>query len=130
MLLEGKKVFVGPFLKRAERPADKEAHYTNIFIKNLAESVTEEQLHKLFAEHGTARARACAAANVFGLCSLHLPSHLALLQVWPCVSPVSTSGKAECLGRRTLLICSRKATAFVPTKRWWFAFGGAPGQWR
>ena len=52
MLLEGKKVFVGPFLKRAERPADKELHFTNIFVKNLAEAVTEEQLQKLFGEYG------------------------------------------------------------------------------
>jgi len=56
MLLEGKKVFVGPFQKRAERPADKDLHFTNIFVKNLAEAVTEEQLEKLFGEHGTARA--------------------------------------------------------------------------
>ena len=55
MLLEGKKVFVGPFLKRTDRPADKEAHYTNIYVKNLAESVTEEQLEKMFAEHGKVR---------------------------------------------------------------------------
>ncbi len=52
MLLEGKKVFVGPFLKRTDRPADKEAHYTNIYVKNLAESVTEEQLDSMFGEHG------------------------------------------------------------------------------
>ena len=80
MLLEGKKVFVGPFLKRAERPADKEMHYTNIFIKNLAESVTEDQLQKLFAEHGMARARASACcipaiAIIPVLASLHAPSH-------------------------------------------------------
>ena len=55
MLLEGKKVFVGPFLKRTDRPADKEAHYTNIYVKNVAESVTEEQLEKMFAEHGKVR---------------------------------------------------------------------------
>jgi RNA recognition motif-containing protein len=58
MLLEGKKVFVGPFLKRTDRPADKEAHYTNIYVKNLAESVTEEQLEKMFGEYGKVR---CAA---------------------------------------------------------------------
>ena len=52
MLLEGKKVFVGPFLKRTDRPADKEAHYTNIYVKNLAESVTEEQLDKMFGKYG------------------------------------------------------------------------------
>ncbi len=55
MLLEGKKVFVGPFLKRTERPADKELHYTNVFVKNLAETVTEETLDKLFSEYGTVR---------------------------------------------------------------------------
>jgi len=58
MLLEGKKVFVGPFQKRAERPADKDLHFTNIFVKNLADNVTEEQLEKLFGEHGAARAQA------------------------------------------------------------------------
>ena len=57
MLLEGKKVFVGPFLKRTERPADKELHYTNVFVKNLAETVTEETLDKLFSEYGTVRAQ-------------------------------------------------------------------------
>ena len=32
MLLEGKKVYVGPFLKREARPLDKEANYTNVYI--------------------------------------------------------------------------------------------------
>ena len=63
MLLEGKKVFVGPFLKRTDRPADKEAHYTNIYVKNMAESVTEEQLEKMFGEHGKVR---CAAGCCAG----------------------------------------------------------------
>ena len=62
MLLEGKKVFVGPFLKRTDRPADKEAHYTNIYVKNLAESVTEEQLDTMFGEHGKVCCRALCPA--------------------------------------------------------------------
>ena len=68
MLLEGKKVFVGPFLKRTDRPADKEAHYTNIYVKNLAESVTEEQLDKMFGEYG----KVCCSANLLGsaICTL------------------------------------------------------------
>ncbi|KAK9908763.1 hypothetical protein WJX75_002528 [Coccomyxa subellipsoidea] len=53
MLLEGKKVFVGPFLKRTERPVDKEQHYTNVFVKNLSENVSDEELEKMFNEHGT-----------------------------------------------------------------------------
>ncbi|EIE25350.1 polyadenylate binding protein [Coccomyxa subellipsoidea C-169] len=52
MLLEGKKVFVGPFLKRTERPVDKEQHYTNVFVKNLSENLTDEEVEKMFNEHG------------------------------------------------------------------------------
>lgn len=52
MLLEGKKVFVGPFLKRAERPNDGEVRFTNVFVKNLADTVTEDMLKDLFGKHG------------------------------------------------------------------------------
>jgi polyadenylate-binding protein len=71
MLLEGKKVFVGPFLKRAERPADKELTYTNVFVKNLAESVTEAQLAEIFGEFGTVRCALRAIAHAL-LRELHL----------------------------------------------------------
>ena len=37
MLLEGKKVYVGPFLRRSERASDSEASFTNVFVKNLDE---------------------------------------------------------------------------------------------
>jgi hypothetical protein len=37
MLLEGKKVYVGPFLRRSERTTDSEAKFTNVFVKNLDE---------------------------------------------------------------------------------------------
>lgn len=37
MLLEGKKVFVGPFLRRNERSSESEAKFTNVFVKNLDE---------------------------------------------------------------------------------------------
>ena len=37
MLLEGKKVFVGPFLRRSERSSDSETKFTNVFVKNLDE---------------------------------------------------------------------------------------------
>ncbi|KAL4419334.1 hypothetical protein ABPG77_006022 [Micractinium sp. CCAP 211/92] len=53
MLLEGKKVFVGPFLRRSERSSDSDTKYTNVFVKNLEESVTDEELKEMFAEHGT-----------------------------------------------------------------------------
>lgn len=52
MLLEGKKVYVGPFLRRQERPNESEARYTNIFVKNLDESVSEEEMQEMFGAHG------------------------------------------------------------------------------
>ncbi len=52
MLLEGKKVYVGPFLKRSDRPADKDMRFTNVFAKNLSESVDDEKLREMFAAFG------------------------------------------------------------------------------
>lgn len=52
MLLDGKKVYVGPFLRRQDRPDDGEVRYTNVYVKNLADSVTDEKLNEMFAEFG------------------------------------------------------------------------------
>lgn len=52
MNVEGKKVFVGHFLRRGERSSDTETKFTNVFVKNLDESVDEETLTKLFGEYG------------------------------------------------------------------------------
>jgi hypothetical protein len=52
MLLEGKKVYVGPFVKRTDRPEGSEVRFTNVFVKNLADSVTEETLEGLFSKYG------------------------------------------------------------------------------
>ena len=52
MLLEGKKVYVGPFLKRQDRPDDGEVRFTNVYVKNMAESVTSEKLDEMFSEFG------------------------------------------------------------------------------
>lgn len=52
MLLEGKKVYVGPFVKRQDRPEGSEVRFTNVFVKNLADSVTEELLEGLFSKYG------------------------------------------------------------------------------
>ena len=52
MLLEGKKVYVGPFLKRQERPDDGEVRFTNVYVKNMAETVTDEKLNEMFSEFG------------------------------------------------------------------------------
>jgi len=52
MLLADKQVFVGPFQRRTERETGP-TKFTNVFAKNLAESVTDEFLNKKFSEFGT-----------------------------------------------------------------------------
>ncbi|WCJ31222.1 Polyadenylate-binding protein 2 [Euphorbia peplus] len=54
MLLNDKQVYVGPFLRKQEREsvADK-AKFNNVYVKNLSESTTEEELKEIFGEYGT-----------------------------------------------------------------------------
>lgn len=52
MLVEGKKVYVGPFQKSDERPASHEQRYTNVFVKNLPESVDDDKLQEMFEKYG------------------------------------------------------------------------------
>mmetsp|Transcript_8037 Transcript_8037/g.10853 ORF Transcript_8037/g.10853 Transcript_8037/m.10853 type:complete len:695 (+) Transcript_8037:365-2449(+) len=54
VLVNGKKVYVGPFMKKGERPSDdNEPKFTNVFVKNFPEDVTEEALKTKFEEYGT-----------------------------------------------------------------------------
>ncbi|CAM8935337.1 unnamed protein product [Rhodiola kirilowii] len=53
MLLNDKQVYVGPFLRKQERDANVDkTKFNNVFVKNLAESTTEDDLRKIFGEHG------------------------------------------------------------------------------
>eukprot|EP01027_Heterolobosea_sp_BB2_P020585 GEZU01029372.1.p1 GENE.GEZU01029372.1~~GEZU01029372.1.p1 ORF type:complete len:643 (+),score=263.82 GEZU01029372.1:191-2119(+) len=54
MLLNDKKVYVGPFIRKSERDSagNNEKKFTNVFIKNLDENVTEQQLLDAFGVHG------------------------------------------------------------------------------
>lgn len=54
MLLNDKQVYVGPFLRKQERDGvvDK-SKFNNVFVKNLSETTTEEDLNKAFSEFGT-----------------------------------------------------------------------------
>jgi len=55
MLLSDKKLFVGRFIPRKEREkelGEKAKKFTNVYIKNLPDSVDEEKLRDLFEPHG------------------------------------------------------------------------------
>lgn len=54
MLLNDKQVYVGPFLRKQEREttADR-AKFNNVFVKNLSETTTDDELKQIFGEFGT-----------------------------------------------------------------------------
>ena len=53
MLLNDKQVYVGPFLRRQERDSTSSVtKFTNVYVKNLAESTTDDDLKKAFGEFG------------------------------------------------------------------------------
>jgi polyadenylate-binding protein len=53
MLLQDKKVFVGPFQARKERTSEEsKQRFTNVYVKNLDTAFTKEQLEQKFAEFG------------------------------------------------------------------------------
>ena len=66
MLLAGQKVYVGPFLKKSDRPMDKENQFTNVYIKNLPDTVDDAKLNEMFSEHGTV-----TSAVVMTVCLLY-----------------------------------------------------------
>ncbi|GAB2291682.1 poly(A) binding protein Pab2 [Dionaea muscipula] len=53
MLLNDKQVYVGPFLRKQERDnvVDK-TKFNNVYVKNLSESTTDEDLKKVFGQYG------------------------------------------------------------------------------
>jgi len=53
MLLNGQKVFVGPFVPRRERVmSSSDKKFTNVYLKNLDESIDEKQLRTAFEKYG------------------------------------------------------------------------------
>ncbi|KAL3603809.1 hypothetical protein D5086_004668 [Populus alba] len=53
MLINDKQVYVGHFLRKQERDsALSNIKFNNIYVKNLAESTTDEDLKSIFGEHG------------------------------------------------------------------------------
>lgn len=54
MLINDKQVFVGHFLRKQEREtALSRTKFNNVYVKNLSESITDEDLKKIFGEYGT-----------------------------------------------------------------------------
>ncbi|VFQ85532.1 unnamed protein product [Cuscuta campestris] len=53
MLLNDKQVYVGHFIRRQERGgANGEQKFTNVYVKNLPETTSDEDLHMLFKKFG------------------------------------------------------------------------------
>eukprot|EP01018_Ginkgo_biloba_P010458 Gb_26955 [translate_table: standard] len=54
MLINDKQVYVGPFLRKQEREqANGGTKFSNIYVKNLSDSTTEDDLSKIFGQYGT-----------------------------------------------------------------------------
>lgn len=53
MLLNDKQVYVGPFVRKQEREMTGEkTKFTNVFVKNISDSTTEDDLRKVFGDFG------------------------------------------------------------------------------
>ncbi|XP_021771513.1 polyadenylate-binding protein 5-like [Chenopodium quinoa] len=53
MLLNDKQVYVGSFVRRQERNGDGSQKFTNVYVKNLSENYTDEDLMKAFSPFGS-----------------------------------------------------------------------------
>ncbi|KAL8549440.1 hypothetical protein ACS0TY_008321 [Phlomoides rotata] len=54
MLINDKQVYVGQFLRKQERDTShSNPKFNNVFVKNLAESTTDDELKTIFGEYGT-----------------------------------------------------------------------------
>lgn len=54
MLINDKQVYVGHFLRKQERDSSlSRTKFNNVYVKNLGESTTDEDLKKTFGEYGT-----------------------------------------------------------------------------
>eukprot|EP00038_Savillea_parva_P005881 m.160438 g.160438 ORF g.160438 m.160438 type:complete len:657 (+) comp11948_c0_seq1:652-2622(+) len=60
MEIMDQKVYVGPFKTKGERVDDiskNQANFTNLFVKNLPEDMSEEKFEEMFAEYGKITSR-------------------------------------------------------------------------
>ncbi|EPS61401.1 hypothetical protein M569_13396, partial [Genlisea aurea] len=53
MLMNDKQVYVGPFLRKQERvPSTNTTKFNNVYVKNLSESITDDDMQRIFGEYG------------------------------------------------------------------------------
>uniref|UniRef100_A0A7N0ZQ73 Polyadenylate-binding protein n=2 Tax=Kalanchoe fedtschenkoi TaxID=63787 RepID=A0A7N0ZQ73_KALFE len=53
MLINDKQVYVGPFVRKQERESVlNNTKFTNVYVKNLSEAITDEDLDRIFGEYG------------------------------------------------------------------------------
>ncbi|XP_011026320.1 PREDICTED: polyadenylate-binding protein 3 [Populus euphratica] len=53
MLVNDREVYVGPFVRRLERiEANGSPKFTNVYVKNLSETTSDEDLKKIFSSYG------------------------------------------------------------------------------
>jgi len=67
MLLNEKKVFVGRFVPRKEREkelGEKAKKFTNVYIKNFGDDLTDEKLKEMFSKYGKITSHKVVAAQV------------------------------------------------------------------
>ncbi|GAB2293450.1 hypothetical protein Dimus_027649 [Dionaea muscipula] len=77
-VLVGKKLYVAQFLRKSHRMAAKELKFTNLYVKNIDEALTEGSLLKKFSEFGTVHNAAImrdreGKSKGFGFVSFHSP---------------------------------------------------------
>ncbi|XP_019707943.1 polyadenylate-binding protein 2 isoform X3 [Elaeis guineensis] len=83
MLLNDKKVFVGPFLRRQDREnTANSTKFNNVFVKNLSESATEDNLLEIFGEYGNITSAVVmregdGKSKCFGFVNFEDPEHAA-----------------------------------------------------
>jgi polyadenylate-binding protein len=54
MLINDKKVYVGPFVRKQDREnVSSNVKFSNVYVKNLAETVTDDELNEIFGKYGT-----------------------------------------------------------------------------
>ncbi|KAK3384266.1 hypothetical protein B0T24DRAFT_646258 [Lasiosphaeria ovina] len=66
MLLNEKKVYVGHHIPKKDRQSkfeEMKANFTNIYVKNIALDVTDEEFHKLFEDYGDVTSSSLARDN-------------------------------------------------------------------